>query len=84
MRKEYDFTKAVKNPYAAKLKKQITIRLDESVIDYFKLLASEFDMPYQNLINLYLKDCTTEKRKPRLRWVPNAEASSGLEGVGRK
>lgn len=69
MRKEYDFSNAVKNPYAAKLKKQITIRLDESVINYFKLLAAEFDMPYQNLINLYLKDCSAEKRKPKLRWM---------------
>jgi hypothetical protein len=84
MRKEYDFSGAVKNPYAAKLKKQITIRLDESVIDYFKLLASEFDMPYQNLINLYLKDCSAEKRKPKLRWVPGVEQSSRDGETGRK
>ena len=76
MRKEYGFSNAVKNPYAAKLKKQITIRLDESVIDYFKLLAAEFDMPYQNLINLYLKDCSAEKRKPKLKWVPGVKLSS--------
>jgi predicted DNA binding CopG/RHH family protein len=68
MRKEYDFSSSVRNPYPAKLKKQITIRLDENVLDYFKSLASEFDIPYQNLINLYLRDCTSEKRKPRLKW----------------
>ena len=84
MRKEYDFSAAVKNPYAAKLKKQITIRLDQSVIEYFKLLAAEFDMPYQNLINLYLKDCSAEKRKPKLRWVPSAEQLSRSGGTGRK
>lgn len=69
MRKEYDFSDARRNPYAAKLKKQITIRLDENVIDYFKSLAAEFDIPYQNLINLYLKDCTFEGRKPKLKWT---------------
>lgn len=84
MRKEYDFSKAIKNPYAAKLKKQITIRLDESVIEYFKLLASEFDMPYQNLINLYLKDCSAEKRKPKLRWITSVEQSSRGGETGRK
>lgn len=85
MRKEYDFSNAVKNPYAAKFKKQITIRLDESVIEYFKLLASEFDMPYQNLINLYLKDCSIEKRKPKLRWIPGIEqASRDKETGGRR
>lgn len=69
MRREYDFSDARRNPYAAKLKKQITIRLDENVIDYFKSLAVEFDIPYQNLINLYLKDCTFEGRKPKLKWT---------------
>lgn len=68
MRKEYDFSKATSNPYAAKLKKQITIRIDQNIIEYFKALASEFDMPYQNLINLYLKDCTIERRKPKINW----------------
>ena len=84
MRKEYDFSGAVRNPYAAKLKRQITIRLDESVIDYFKLLASEFDMPYQNLINLYLKDCSAEKLKPKLRWFPGVQQSSRNRKTRRK
>jgi hypothetical protein len=84
MRKEYDFSKAIRNPYAAKLKKQITIRIDENVIDYFKNLATEFDMPYQNLINLYLKDCTSEGRKPKLKWIAGVEQQSRDGETGRK
>jgi uncharacterized protein (DUF4415 family) len=68
MRKEYDFSKAVKNPYAAKLKKQITIRIDDTVIGYFKSLADEVGMSYQNLINLYLRDCASQQRKPKVKW----------------
>jgi predicted DNA binding CopG/RHH family protein len=70
MKKEYDLTKTKrrKNPYAKKLKKQITIRLDEETIQYFKGLAEETDMPYQNLINLYLRDCATHHRKLQLQW----------------
>ena len=83
MRKEYDFTNAIKNPYAAKLRKQITIRLDETVISYFKNLAAEFDLPYQNLINLYLKECSAEKRRPMLKWIPDVKRSSGSQKSGR-
>jgi predicted DNA binding CopG/RHH family protein len=79
MRKEYNFSKAIQNPYAAKLKKQITIRIDQSVIEYFKTLAGEFDIPYQNLINLYLKDCTVERRKPKLHWNKGVEPKSGRD-----
>jgi uncharacterized protein (DUF4415 family) len=70
MRNEYDFKKMKgrKNPYAKQLKKQITIRLDTGVIDYFKKLAGEEDIPYQNLINLYLKDCIKNKRKLEMKW----------------
>ena len=70
MRNEYDFTnmKGRRNPYAKQLKKQITIRLDVDVIDYFKKLASEEDIPYQNLINLYLKDCIKNERKLKMEW----------------
>ncbi len=53
MRKEYDFTAAKKNPYAAQLKKQITIRLDEESITYFKSVSEDVGIPYQSLINLY-------------------------------
>jgi len=57
MRDDYDFSKSTKNPYAKKLKKQVTIRLDEDTIAYFKDLAEKTDLPYQSLINLYLRDC---------------------------
>jgi uncharacterized protein (DUF4415 family) len=71
MKKEYDFSKmkGTKNPYAKKLKKQITIRLDEPVIDYFKALAEENDISYQTLINLYLKDCANSEKKLVTKWL---------------
>jgi hypothetical protein len=78
MRKEYDFSNASPNPYVAKLKKQITIRLDDSVIDYFKGLAETLDLPYQNLINLYLRDCALEQKVPRIEWI-GGEQKAGLD-----
>lgn len=69
MREEYDFLKSVKNPYAKHLKKQVTLRLGVDVIDYFKKLADETGVPYQNLINLYLQDCAYSKKKLKLKWV---------------
>ena len=68
MRAEYDFSKAVKNPYAAQFKKQITIRLDEESINYFKSISAEVGIPYQSLINLYLRDCAVSNRKLNLKW----------------
>ncbi|SHH66635.1 CopG antitoxin of type II toxin-antitoxin system [Fibrobacter sp. UWCM] len=70
MKKEYDFTKmkAVKNPYAKILKKQITIRLNSSAIDYFKNMAKELGIPYQVLIDSYLTDCAISKRRLNLKW----------------
>ncbi len=68
MRKEYDFTAAKKNPYAAQLKKQITIRLDEESITYFKSVSEDVGIPYQSLINLYLRDCAATHRKLNLNW----------------
>ena len=68
MRKEYDFSNAKPNPYAAQLKKQITIRLDEDAISYFKLISADVGMPYQSLINLYLRDCAATKRKLNFNW----------------
>jgi predicted DNA binding CopG/RHH family protein len=68
MRKEYDFSKAKKNPYAAQLKKQVTIRLDEGTVEYFKKLAQEAGIPYQTLINLYLRDCAAAGRKLSIQW----------------
>jgi predicted DNA binding CopG/RHH family protein len=75
MRKQYDFSKGKKNPYAKRLKKQITIRLDEQTLEYFKGLSAETEIPYQTLINLYLGDCARSKKKPSMRWngqKPNA------------
>lgn len=66
MREEYDFSNAVKNPYAKKVtaKRQVTLNLNERTIDYFKKMASETGIPYQTLINLYLDDCVKHERKP--------------------
>ena len=71
MKKEYDLSKmkARKNPYAKQLKKQITIRLGVDVIEYFKDLSKETGMPYQNLINLYLRDCVTSDKRPVFKWM---------------
>ena len=68
MKKEYDFSNARKNPYASQLKKQITIRLDEDSISYFKDISEQVGIPYQSLINLYLRDCAASNRKLNLRW----------------
>ncbi|MDQ7793732.1 MAG: BrnA antitoxin family protein [bacterium] len=70
MRDEYDFAKMAgrKNPYVRKLKKQVTIRLGEDVIAYFKSLGEETGIPYQSLINLYLRDCVAQNRKPSMKW----------------
>jgi predicted DNA binding CopG/RHH family protein len=68
MRKEYDFSKAKKNPYASLLKKQVTIRLDETTIKYFKELAAKAGIPYQTLINLYLRDCAASGRQISMEW----------------
>ena len=71
MRKQYDLTKlkSRKNPYAKHLKQQVTIRLGVDVITYFKELAEETGIPYQNLINLYLRDCVASGRRPSLEWA---------------
>jgi len=69
MRKQYDFSKARRNPYARRLKKQVTIRLDEPTIAYFKKLAREVGVPYQTLINLYLGECASSGRRLDMRWI---------------
>jgi len=68
MRERYDFSKGKQNPYAKRLKKQITIRLDEDTLDYFKNLAEDTEIPYQTLINLYLRECAKAKKRPGLKW----------------
>ena len=84
MRKEYDFSKAVSNPYASKLKRQITIRLDDAVIDYFKLLAKQLNISYQILINLYLRECAAEKKTPVMKWIPQREQIAGFVATPRR
>lgn len=68
IRKEYDFSTARNNPYAAQRKKQITIRLDEESITYSKAISEDIGIPYQSLINLYLRDCAAKHRKLDLSW----------------
>ncbi len=70
MRKNYDFSKGQPNPYANRLKKQVTIRLEEGTIAYFKDLADELGLPYQTLINLYLRDCAATNRRLTMEWEP--------------
>jgi len=70
MKAEYDFStmKSRKNPYAAKLKRQVTIRMSDDIIGYFKEMAEDTGIPYQSLINLYLRDCVAHNRRPDLSW----------------
>lgn len=75
MKAEYDLSKmkSRKNPYAAKLKKPVSMRLSEDVVDYFKSMATEAGVPYQSLINLYLRDCVMNHRKVQIAW-PSGKA----------
>jgi len=75
MKTEYDFSKARKNPYAKRLKRRVTIRLDGPTVDYFKQLAEGTGIPYQTLINLYLRDCAESKRELSLEWRPEPAES---------
>jgi predicted DNA binding CopG/RHH family protein len=68
MRREYDFSKGRRNPYAGKLKRSVTIRLDERTLAYFKQLATETEIPYQTLINLYLRECAASGRRLAMEW----------------
>lgn len=76
MRKHYDFSKATKNPYAKRLKQPVTIRLDQSTVAYFKSLADETELPYQSLINLYLRDCAATGRRLALNWRPGKKGAA--------
>ena len=70
MKAQYDFSAATKNPYAKRLKQSVTIRLDASTVAYFKALAAETELPYQSLINLYLRDCAASGRRLAMSWRP--------------
>jgi len=71
MKKEYDLSKMKSrpNPYAKRLKKQLTIRMGVDIIDYFKAMAAQTGIPYQNLINLYLRECVHSRRKLQMKWA---------------
>jgi predicted DNA binding CopG/RHH family protein len=73
MKKEYDFSNSVKNPYVKKLKHQITIRIEDETIKYFKELASETDIPYQKLINMFLRECAQKELRPDISWKTAAQ-----------
>ena len=68
MRKEYDFSKGIKNPYLRRKKTAVTIRLDQAAVAYFKQLSEQMNLPYQTLINLYLTDCAQRQVKPNISW----------------
>ncbi len=68
MKKEYEFSAARPNPYVKRLKRPVTIRLDEETIRYFQELAADLEVPYQTLINFYLRDCAETRRRPAMRW----------------
>ncbi len=72
MRKEYDFSKAIRNPYAKRVKRQLTIRVDDATIEYFRKLAEEVSVPYQTLINMYLRDCAASRRRLAMKWIAAA------------
>ena len=75
MRSDYDFSKARRNPYAARLKRQITTRLDQETIKYFKMVSRDMGVPYQTLINLYLRECAAAGKRLSLKWRSGAGAS---------
>ena len=70
MKKTYDFSKAKRNPYAKRLKRQLTIRLDTETINYFQGLSREFAVPYQTLMNMYLRECASARRRPQWESAP--------------
>ena len=70
MKKTYDFSKAVKNPYARRLKRQLTIRLDGDTIEYFQNMSKNLSIPYQTLMNLYLRECAISGKQLRFHWKP--------------
>jgi uncharacterized protein (DUF4415 family) len=74
MKKQYDFSKARPNPYAKRLKKQVTLRLDQPTLTYFKDLGERLGMPYQTLINMYLRDCAEHRKELRVQWRPTDAA----------
>jgi predicted DNA binding CopG/RHH family protein len=75
MKKEYDFSKGIRNPYAKRLKRPITIRVEIDTLEYFKRVSAQIGLPYQKLINLYLRDCAESGKKPALKWISHKAAA---------
>lgn len=82
MKEHYDFSKMKgrKNPYIKYLKQPVTLHLDCESVDYFKSLSEESDIPYQTLINLYLRDCTMNHRKLEMQWKSSINSNTTLRG----
>ncbi len=82
MRDHYDFSKmtARRNPYIRLLKQPVTIRLDRETVEYFKELSGRTGLPYQHLINLYLRDCAARRKEPSLRWAAPAGRTARATG----
>ena len=72
MRKRYDFSQAKPNPYAKRLKKEVTIQLDERTVEYFDALSAETGIPSRTLIKLYLRECAATRKRPAIQWKPAA------------
>jgi len=72
MKKHYDFSKARPNPYAKLLNKEVTLKLDGRTVEYFEALSKETGIPYRTLINLYLRECAANRKKPAIQWKPAA------------
>ena len=72
MRKHYDFSQAKPNPYAKRLKREVTVRLDKGTVEYFEAIAAETGIPARTLINLYLRECAASRKRLALRWKPAA------------
>jgi hypothetical protein len=81
MKKNYDFSNAIRNPYAKRLKKQLTIRLDTETVGYFQELSRELSLPYQTLMNMYLRDCATTRR--RLEWTATSKRARAKRALQR-
>ncbi len=81
MRKNYDFSTAIRNPYAKRLKKQLTIRLDEDTITYFQGLSREMALPYQTLMNMYLRDCAETRKRPH--WASSERSERDNKALQR-
>jgi uncharacterized protein (DUF4415 family) len=82
MKKHYDFSQGKRNPYAKRLKQQLTIRLDTDTVAYFRTLAKETAIPYQTLMNLYLRDCAQSRRRLRFAWPAQRTSRAKVTAVG--